>query len=871
MNDESFRLSLHQGKQFNNYQNKIKKQVAKQNYTKEAFTQQQSNNNFNTILQTNINNSNKQDLTELEHLQHQFDDLLQQHASIKQKIDTSIDVIHTPGKNVYASQLITNPTATYVGCYNNNMSQSALVNAVPILNSTNSVNGFISNASSVYIENNAMFGSWAAFDQNPDTFWHSEISSQTSYNDASGVYEGMHQIINSNGTSISGEYLQISSSSFQHLKVLQYSLCPRIGYNAIRNPNSWYILGSKDNQWYNLDRQTNQTFISSSAKTYTIATPGLYDAYMIIIDRVGNSDQPSNKQSVQIAEWNLFTNQTLGANAAMQPTSNETFKNCQQYAVDNGYTYFGVQDIQSGGLAQCMVSNDIARTTMYGDASVNATAVPIWSSNTYGEQCTLSLTSEGQLVVYSSDKTLFASPNAPSECKKTYSVSNNVDSPYSDIGYFDNKSVNDCELLCNNNDACAGFAFNKSTNHSCWIKSNISLNYRNANNNRDIYTRNPTPKNILNCVFFAALLDDGNFCIYKGKDPSDNRGGIWCSVTNGKQKNTNPDWVASKGKYGRNYLKSGEGLVAGEWIGSNNGSIKLIMQTDGNVVLYASETSVGCSKDLNNTTYGNYGMNAVYKMNETGNINSLGKVAYVDSTNELHEYPNSFIGVSNEYQLYPNTDLPGNDITSISTNQSGCQTECNNNLECAAYVYQSPTNTCWLKNGAGVNKQKQTNNTTMLGVRKPTLKTKCNNNKIVDIDTIQYDKYKTGKNMDDQCIPSIISQADKDNYNAIKTKLALLGQEIITKMDALYSQNNKIYEQMNMNVTQFKQKMELYKNTNKIIKDNTIEGMRNLDMQDIDGMLLDTDLLVVQSNYNYAFWSILAIVIVIITINTMKN
>jgi hypothetical protein len=151
---------------------------------------------------------------------------------------------------------------------------------------------------------------------------------------------------------------------------------------------------------------------------------------------------------------------------------------------------------------------------MYGDASISKSpAIPIWSSGTQGQSGAYSsLTNEGQFVVYNSSGTvIFATAYAPSDCKKTYSVSNNVDSPHSDIGYFDNKSVNDCKLLCNNDDSCAGVVFNKSTGNSCWLKTNISIrrgwgNYTNNNNNRDTYTRTPTPKNILNCVFFCDII-----------------------------------------------------------------------------------------------------------------------------------------------------------------------------------------------------------------------------------------------------------------------------------------------------------------------------------------------------------------------------
>jgi predicted transport protein len=150
---------------------------------------------------------------------------------------------------------------------------------------------------------------------------------------------------------------------------------------------------------------------------------------------------------------------------------------------------------------------------------------------------------------------------------------------------------------------------------------------------------------------------------------------------------------------------------------------------------------------------------------------------------------------------------------------------------------------------------------------------------MVDIDTIQYDNYAKGQMMDPnvQCNLPVVSPANREIYNNVKTELLALGQQISLKMENLYTQNNKIYEQMNMNASQYKKKLEMYKNTSLTIKNeikmlsNNIEGMQNLNISDINGMFTDTDLRVIQENYNYAFWGILAIAILIVTINTMKN
>ena len=49
------------------------------------------------------------------------------------------------------------------------------------------------------------------------------------------------------------------------------------------------------------------------------------------------------------------------------------------------------------------------------------------------------------------------------------------------------------------------------------------------------------------------------------------------------------------------------------------------------------------------------------------------------------------------------------------------------------------------------------------------------------------------------------------------------------------------------------------------------EGMQNLSMNDVDGMLQETDLRVLQENYGYIFWSILAVGLLTITVNVMKK
>ena len=322
------------------------------------------------------------------------------------------------------------------------------------------------------------------------------------------------------------------------------------------------------------------------------------------------------------------------------------------------------------------------------------------------------------------------------------------------------------------------------------------------------------------------------------------------------------------------------------------------MQQDGNLVLYTSEPKLSCVKNSDGYTQGGPGINAVYKLDEIGNKSSLGKIGYIDSNSNLREYPQTMLKYSDNYQIYNGYDSTGNDISNVSaTSQSDCQTACSNNDQCAAYVFQSSTNTCWLKNSNAYPRGvKSLNASLMLGVRGSAINgtTNCSN-EIVNIDTVQYDHYSKGEAMapDTRCNSALVSQEDRIKFENIKNQLAMVAQDIVSKMENLYSNDNNVYKKMNMNGQQFKRKLEMYKLTNaKIRKDLEIESNNNigtmnnctkstgtypnvkegmLTMTDVNGMLNDTDLQVLQQNYQYICLSILAVGFLIVTTNLMKK
>jgi hypothetical protein len=829
------------------------------------------------------------------------------------------------GKNVYVNKLINNPTSTYIGCYNDKPAPTQ-TNIVPIMNSSNAADGFTSGASSIYMNNNDMCGPWCAFDQNVNTFWHSEVADGFVYDAFTGLYLGNNSITYygpSGPATVKGEWLQVSA--LNGAICTSYSIQGRqdcCGTPNGRDPNTWYVLGfnnTGDNAgWTQIDYQENQEF-NYQEKTYTISNPAKYIAYIIIITVCGSSgDKTGNRYCVQIATWNLITSSDYSftdSERAMiwNPSAigYTSLNDCEQYAAENGYKYFGMQDVRTDGTAACLVSNDLDKSKSYGDASIIVTGTPLWSSNTSGNNYA-SVTTDGRLVVVnqSTGVTSWMANDSPADCvlggkinpdglTATYGASCN-NSGYnvpmnneSDIVINEIKNNNypvTLPIPVNNSffgDPAVGCIKSWDTYYKCGNKDKTGhIDY--AEGQTFIYD---CTAESASCKFFLTLQGDGNLCLYRGTSPMDNQGVIWCSQTNGKQMDPNPEWVSSKGKTGVNYLISDQTLYPNEWIGSDDGSLKLMMQTDGNLVLYTSSSKPGCSSGTDGKQYGGSWVNAIYQLDTTGNPASMGKVGYVDSDTNLKEYPSSTIGRAQDYDIYAGYDSAGNDINIFQSNDmAGCQTACNSDSNCFGYVWQPDYSTCYLKNNnIYPNGPRQANSTLTLGVRKPAISGTSCSDKMIGIDSVQYDNYIKGEAMtsDTICGGNITSDANQQVLSDLENQLADISQQISDKVNQLSTDSTNLNNTMSSNKTQMNDNLKMYydvqtkmntllgkknikyKKTNKIMNNNMVEGM--LSMQDIKAMVSDSDLIVLQNNYQYILWSILAIGIVCITIKTLRK
>jgi hypothetical protein len=186
--------------------------------------------------------------------------------------------------------------------------------------------------------------------------------------------------------------------------------------------------------------------------------------------------------------------------------------------------------------------------------------------------------------------------------------------------------------------------------------------------------------------YYLRLYNDGVMAIHRGTGPTNSQGTIWESGTRGKQKNSNPNFTAAKSKFGRNWIPSGTTLAAGDFIGSDNGAVYLLMQTDGNLVLYTSESISACSTNSKGQQVGgNSWVNALYNILPAGFKENIGKLGFVDENNVLVEYPSNNIKQTNNYTKFLRTNTPGNDIPGASYGNATldqCYSSCNNNKDC---------------------------------------------------------------------------------------------------------------------------------------------------------------------------------------------
>ena len=551
--------------------------------------------------------------------------------------------------------------------------------------------------------------------------------------------------------------------------------------------------------------------------------------------------------------------QNISLSESTSNVGSYTHNDCKQAAIDGGFKYYATQQINTTtNKGYCAVSNDKITSTKGGINYAVSGAIPLWSSRTSAVGGKASLTTDGTLSVSNMDgKIIFNTPGRKAS---------NYMGCYGDSGSRAMTMYNKGSKKYNN-DSCRELAIqNNSTyyglqnsttgqNAQCALSNNIATTkkYGIRNNctklkdgtwsggawSNAVYTLDQTNN------YFLILQDDGNLVIYLGSGPTDSHNAIWATGTNGKKQKPDPNRTAAKGKYGRNWIASGSTLAPGDFLGSNDGSMYLIMQADGNLVLYTSTTSINCKQAPDGTRTGGIGANALYEMNQVGYKQHMGKIANVDQNSGLHNYAAKNIINTNEYTKYKGFDSLGSDITSMSTTLDTCQKICNENKECVGYSFVSINNMCYPKRLIGP-KSKNENSELYVRSKRPIKVPLGITDTISKIDSITYNNYESGKEVD-YTASTIATNLQKQQLAQLRTKLDLLSKQIADNTISDVQKAKKNNQEIKTN--QFSDKV--------VTTTSKKEGF--VPNNNLDNIVDDSKINLTMQNYVFLSWSLLAL------------
>lgn len=611
--------------------------------------------------------------------------------------------------------------------------------------------------------------------------------------------------------------------------------------------------------------------------TFTVPTTQTYNLYF-------SGKNNSGDQSTAVSNVSLSTTSTSNGRYS--------FSDCEQAAILQGYQYFGLQNVDANsGLGYCAVSNSEPSATKSGESMIPNKAVALWSSNTAGQSGNTAILSvTGSLeVLNSSGQSIYSSPSSnatPSNYLGCYKDSSSRTMELYNKGK-QQYSLEQCQDIAEQN-GYSLFGLQNSTsgkNAQCALSKDMakSTSLGRATNCTKLSDGSWSGGGWSNAVYnttlpqsnyYLVLQDDGNMVIYRGKGPDDNQGSIWSTQTNGKQQTANPSVVASKGKYGKNWISSGSTLSPGDFIGSSDGKLALVMESDGNLVLYTYQMGTNCTTMADGNIGGGLGANAIYNVGMKAFSENLGKIGYIDSDSNLYSYPNNNIAYSREYSVFKKSNTLDNNLQNgiiSNANVDSCQTACNKNTSCAGFVFDNENSVCYLKNsntypyGSGTITSSQNSDLYIKNrmPKSPPIGVSKNTNVT---DSITFNNYKKGGDIGKNYGLATANTAEKQQLDQLEKKLSSLSNQMSSLTQKFGMGTAMTSYQGNMNYSGISDYLRDIKSTNREIKNvatTTAGGLQNI--------LNDSDIVVLQKNYDYLFWSILAAATVLVSMNIVKK
>lgn len=617
----------------------------------------------------------------------------------------------------------------------------------------------------------------------------------------------------------------------------------------------------------------NITFTVPTTQTYRLYFSGTYNA---------------GDQSTAIA--NVQLNSKLGESAKLY-----SYEDCKQSAIMSGYQFFGLQNVNTNtGKGYCVASNSNPAVTEFGESTVVSKQIALWSSETSGDGNTASFIDNTLQVIDANGISIY-STTVPESTKSE-------PNPY--VGCYSFKEIkeNNIPQLGNPWDYTMNSCMDEATNQG-YKYVGIGGPHRDSTEKDNDQTRrclafndlksaqmkgpsnkcdNPYGSNRVAAIYettnledsngnsYLILQDDGNLVIYPGASPTDKQGdALWAAGTYQKQQSPNSNMTAIKNKYGKNWVSSGATLAPNEFISSNDGSIALIMQTDGNLVLYTFETSTNCQKMSDGNMGAGVGGNAVYDIGMKSFKNNMGNLAYIDENSNLYMYPKENLEYTNTYTMVKNADTINNNISGASFSDAtleSCQNACNDNNECAGFVLDG--NNCYPKTNQmypyeGTYSSKTDSNIYIRNKQpiNPPLGVSFNTN---GVDSAMYQNYINKGNIGNEYGLPIANSVQKQQLDNLQGRIKQISGEINKYTGEFSSGANSANKQLDKNSDGANKYITDLTNINQQI--NYMKKENNM-----NNILEDSDIVVLQKNYNYLFWSVLAAGTVLVTMSVAKK
>ena len=570
------------------------------------------------------------------------------------------------------------------------------------------------------------------------------------------------------------------------------------------------------------------------------------------------------------------------------------YDTCMKVAADNNSPYFALENMNpSTGLAKCNIGSSLSSIQQYGVA-YDVTSNTVWTSETQGTgPNSMIMKNDGNFVVQNSlNQQVVWSSNSPVKgcegggmiqpnsftgtygmncLEKGYKVQANNASVALNKN-FGSTPKSSWSLGINNTvygDPAGGCFKDFTASYSCG--DNLIKTVTGKEGGTAVFDCN---KNSASCVFYMLLNDNGNLCLFQGTPDSNSKNSYWCSNSITGDTRANPDWNSQKGKYGVNYIKSGQSLSPGEWIGSTSGTAKLMMDTDGALRIFVSSLSKtpNCYKTSNGKTLGNTNSNAVYSLVNNGIVSAVGKVGYINSNSQVQEYPNSMFSYDNNYNVVNGFDSVGNTLENgvfANTSVEECKKKCNSNENCAGFVFDATSNIGELKSNIFPNTPREPNGNKNIYSRKKKIENanSCSK-KVVDIDSILWNNYPAANLMTPttKCGISKELEDSQTRTNELKEQMNDISKKIMGLVKKITTMNLDVNQKMGTNNKSLDDYIQKYKMANLQIKTDL-----SVEQANRNNILADKNIYLLEENYKYMLWSTLAISGIILTMNILRS